>query len=780
MNLLCLFLFLFVTTSLNAQQLSAFYLIPNIDTTLLSQEQRTKLNALLQNYHAAQHDTQRIQILNKLCFTVISRNYPFAKDYLEFVENYLKNAAQDPQLTTFAQKAQAKLWRYKGIFYRKKGQDSLSRVYFQKSIALSKQLNDKKNLAAALSSLGILYADRGDYRKALDCFFQSLKYKEALRDSEGVAKTLNNIGLIYASQQEYDKALEYYFKSLAIKKRLGDQWGIARTLNNIGIIYAEKGNHEKALEYYHQSLEIDKALNNEIGVAVSLHNIGNIYEEKGNYKKALEYLFESLRYYKKLGTEGAMAYPLNAVARVYLHLKQPAKALAYAQKAYKIAEKNGDIIPLRDAAQALSEAYEQLGNTEKALKWFKTYIFYRDSIQSESHQEELVRKELSYKYEKEKAIQAAKHKAELEKQKAIAAAQRKKQNIIIVSISLFALFILGFSAVLYRNLRIIRKQRDKIQKQNLVLQKQKETLRLLNEDLHQKNAEILVQSEELKRLNEQLKQQNEELDRKNKAITDSITYASRIQRALLQNSDEVRKALKHALFFSPCSIVSGDFYWVAQQNGLYYVAVADCTGHGVPGALLSILGMEFLNTLAQQGMDNPAAMLEQLRKHIISRLRESEKGTLHDGMDISLFITDYPQRYVIWSGANLPLCVISSHPITQQRLAPYKKMAVDNTTLFVIPPDKQPVGWLPKMSAFTAHTFTLQQGDRIFLFSDGYVDQFGGKKGKRLGYKRFYALLLQTHNVPVTQLQEHLATIFHRWKGTTEQIDDVTIMAIEF
>ncbi len=631
---------------------------------------------------------------------------------------------------------------------------------WEQSFSIAKHLGNKQLVAYIANNIAVIYKRRGDYAQALEYLFKSLKIEEELGNKKGMAAKLNNIGLIYVEQGMYDKALTYYLKALALHRELQNYSGVANVLSNIGSVYFYQKRYEEALSFYLKALETYKRIGNSLAVSERMHDIAVVYEVQGDYVQALNYYFKALRLIRKIAPKRAML-PLKGIGNVYFQLGYYQKALKYAWQSYRLAQETKDIQVLRDAAALLSKIYERIGNAAKAFHFYKIYIQMRDSIQNERHQRELIRKDLQYQYEKEKAIQEAKHKAELEKQKALAQAQRKRQNIIIASISAILLIVLVFSVVLYNRLQVIRQQRDTIIQQNAILEQQKEELRVLSEDLHRKNAAIMAQSQELRRLNEQLQKQNDELERKNKAITDSIAYASRIQRALLRKSDELRKTLPHCLIYLPCQQVSGDFYWIAKQQEYFYIAVADCTGHGVPGALISIMGMEYLNTLLEEGVHEPCLLLEQLRQHIIQTLSGSKGEYLQDGMDIALAKIDFHKKTIYWSAANSRL------------------YCIHNGQLDIFHGDKQPVGWYPKMQPFQQHTYQWKEKTFLCFFSDGFPDQFGGKNGRKLGYKRFQQLLLTMQKFPIQEWEYHLTQVFHRWRGKYAQIDDVTFLGIQ-
>ncbi len=290
--------------------------------------------------------------------------------------------------------------------------------------------------------------------------------------------------------------------------------------------------------------------------------------------------------------------------------------------------------------------------------------------------------------------------------------------------------------------------RLRIQKSNEILQQQQKALQI-------KNKEILLQKHAI--------------ENKNKEITDSINYAKRIQQAMLSLEDLKSKKLpEHYIFFQPRDIVSGDFYWEKLIGNHWFVCVADCTGHGVPGGFMSMLGMSLLNNIVVSENQSPADILNEARDTLLNYLHSE-----YDGMDISLCKINLSTNEMEWSGANNPLWVIKNTPPDSE---PFFDEILNGIE---IKPDKQPVGKHLLQKPFTNHHLTLEPGDEIILFSDGYADQFGGPKGKKFKYRNFKLLLNKIARLPIQKQQEIIQSTFFEWKQNYEQIDDVCVMGIK-
>ncbi len=315
----------------------------------------------------------------------------------------------------------------------------------------------------------------------------------------------------------------------------------------------------------------------------------------------------------------------------------------------------------------------------------------------------------------------------------------------------------GFMVVLIIILIVIRQYSIK-RKMNLLLAKQK--------------AQISLQRDEISKQHEIVVEQKQE-------ITDSINYAKKIQEAMLPAVSTLDRILEeHFILFRPKDIVSGDFFWATETNNWVIVTAADCTGHGVPGAFMSMLGISFLNEIVRKkDVTSAAEILNQLRASVIEALKQTgEQGTQKDGMDMSIIAINKDRKHAYWAGANNPLWIIRNENITKE----YEDV---NEIIEEVKPDKMPVAVYLKMDDFTNHEISLNAGDRLFLFTDGLPDQFGGPKGKKFKYKPFKRLLVQNSTLSMNEQGKELEKAFEEWinhKGEHyEQIDDITVVGLK-
>lgn len=612
-----------------------------------------------------------------------------------------------------------------GYIHKTKGNIPLALKYYHESLKIHLQIGDKTGIATSYNNIGFIYRSQGNVFLALEYFQRSLTIQEQLNDHEGMASLYNNIGIIYFDQMDFDNALKYYEKSLKNDKKVGYKKGIANTLSNIGLIYFKKGNNEKALSQYTESLKLKEELGDKQGIAISYNHIGELYESKDSLELARDYFEKSLTILEQQGDKKWIGFLLKDLSDLLLKLGEIKQAEIYAERSYKISQELGFPANISNAAQTLSKINKLKGNYREALEFFEQYSAMKDSLLNNDIIKNTKSQQLKYEFEKKQAIKDAEHQKDIE----LAGEKQHQQQMITYGILVVLLIVILLLAVIFNRLNITRKQKRVIEVQKLAVETAK------------------VQLEE-----------------KNKEITDSINYAKRIQDAILKPEDHESQHLpQHFILFKPKDIVSGDFYWAIEKDNHLYIAAGDCTGHGVPGALLTMLGNSFLNEInAIEELLTPAVILNQLRAKIIKELNQKgAEGENHDGMDISLIRLNLITLEMHWAGANNPLYIISDNQLKE------------------IKPDKQPVGFNFKMVDFTNHIFQMKKGEYISIFTDGFADQFGGPKGKKYKYNSLKNKLIEIYNLPLNQQKQILAIEFEQWKGSLQQVDDICVIGLK-
>ncbi|NQX99204.1 MAG: tetratricopeptide repeat protein, partial [Flavobacteriales bacterium] len=527
------------------------------------------------------------------------------------------------------------------------------------------------------------------------------------------AMMLNRIGTIYTSQDNIEKGFEYYQQSLSIYQKLNEHQQISNPLNNLGSYYKDKEDYPTALNYYEQSLLIDIKNKNQQGIATVQSNIGGIYVVQEKYSQALIVFIKGLKISEELGDKNLIALLLNNIGQIYYLQGDYKSAYFNVSSALKIAKEANYLGRINASSFLLSQIYNDQKDPENALKMYKIYTYTKDSMTNKSIKIDAIKQQSKYEYEKQKAVDDA-----------INDKQKQKQEIITYAIGFGLTLVLIFLIFVFNRLQVTRKQK------------------IIIEGAHK------------------------ELSEKNKEILDSITYAKRIQNAILPTDNLVKELLKDSfVLYKPKDIVAGDFYWVKTlPTGEIIFSVADCTGHGVPGAMVSMVCNNALNrSIKEYGLTNLGEILDKTREIVIEEFSlegdvENKEDYVKDGMDIAL--CSLQGDTLQYAGANNPLWIVREGEV------------------IITKANKQPIGSFRSSEPFIVHTIELQKEDVIYIFSDGYADQFGGEKGKKFMAKAFRKLLISIQEKTMSEQQKILNDSFESWRGSLEQVDDVCIIGV--
>ncbi|RLD77767.1 MAG: hypothetical protein DRJ10_11380 [Bacteroidetes bacterium] len=651
---------------------------------------------------------------------------------------------------------QSKAFDQKGKLYRYDSKISQSIEFHLEALKIANNIPSDYLIMIISNHIGIAYRRIDDNFQALKYHITALEVAQKLNNLQNIAVALNSIGLIYTQKKRYDKALEYYTSALDVEKMRKNHIGIAINYNTIAWVYELKGNYDKAFKYYNLSLNENISHDNNRGIAICNIDIGKLYSEIGNYNLALSHYQKALKLNEKLNDKRNMATLYIYLAEIYYNLKNYNKSLKNINSGIKIAKESKSKHLLMNAYRQSSLTYEQLGMQSKAYQSLKQYSSYKDSIFDEESSDQLIKMQTIFetkKKEKENEI--------LKRDKIINEKEIQKKTLInyaFLAGILFFIFLTGF----------IFLSRQKLKNAH-------NDLKILHEDLGLKKEEIQTQAEFLADANKEISLNQKELERRNRDITDSIFYAKKIQNAILpQNNVLSSKIPKNFIFFKAKDIVSGDFYWYKYidngiNEGKLVIAVADSTGHGVPGAFMSMLGTAFLNeTISKLGYSSKikaSDILEELRILIKGALKQTgKKDEAKDGMDMALCIIDIKDNSLQYSGAYNPLYIIRN---TKQ------------TELTQIYADKQPLSIHWKEKPFTNHSLKLNAGDKLYMFSDGYMDQLGGPDNRKFMVKAFKNLILKIHKNPMAKQKQLLSNTLNEWQGEENQLDDILIVGLE-
>ena len=697
----------------------------------LHESDQLLIDSCLNIYHNVDDDTLKINAIARICEKMMHEDWhKFQYFQQNLIEQTLQKNLTD-KVKTRITNSHASCLNNLGYINIVKGNTLDGLNYYERALKIQKELGDFKGEAVSYNNIGLVYYNQGDIPKSLDYFHASLKIKRKTGDKKGIANSYINIGGIYRNQGEIDLALDYYQKAHQFLEELGNKNGVAGCLNHIGFIYETRGDISLALEYYKKSLSIVHKVGNKASIAISYGNIGNIYKMRNEIPLARKNLTKSLNIREELGDKPGVVMSLVKLGQLDLTEKSYGNAEAKGSRALELSKSIGYPKHVKLSAMLLSQVYEEKGNGIEALKMFKLSTLMNDSIINQNTQKASIKQQAKFDYEKQKV----KDDAEYEKVIALEKEEKAKQKIIIYATIAVLVLVAFFLFFVVNRLQITRKQKR-------IIETQKEVVEEARYELEEKNQEI----------------------------TDSIIYAKRIQDAILPASTVVKELLPNSfVFYQPKDIVAGDFYWVESKNEFVLFAAADCTGHGVPGAMVSVVCHTALNRVIRDyDLLDPGKILDKTREIIIEQLNKSTStkeysmSNMNDGMDIALCVLNTKTNEVSFSGAHNPLWILRN----------------EGDEIEEIKATKQAIGNVENPIDFETHQVQLNKGDTIYIFSDGFADQFGGSKGKKLKYKPFKKLLIDMNTEDMEAQLDSIDKSFAKWRGTLEQVDDVCLIGV--
>ncbi len=672
--------------------------------------------------------------------------------------------------------------------------------YIDQSIKLSEKIKDYKYLAIAYRFKGIVYYLNSEYIKAYIWYLDGIEVSEKYGIVLQSAKTTRNIGTIFHRLRYTEKALIYFEKSLEMREQIGDSIGVASLLGVIGVsyfqldslskatecynkafylykklkltkrendvcswtgnIYMKNQQYDSAFHYYNKCLNYSIILNDSIDQSSVYRKLGDIQLELEQYDSAFVYFQRSLKIIDKTNKHILRASILKSLGVYYYKINKPEVAQTYLIRSLSISDSIGKTNLSMELYEFLAEIYANNNKNDSAYYYKALQMQYSDSL----HKKEIKRKDINSEFVKElEQLQTARlHKAELQHQKTF-------RNYLTVG---FVLMII----IVFTVLRSFLQKR----KANRILFVQKTQIENTNEELNQTNEELSTMLEIVN--NQKIKIQKAHLH-----ITDSINYAYRIQEAVLPLNILDKVFPNHFILFKPRDIVSGDFYWMKDFGQHVVVAAADCTGHGVPGAFMSMLGTAFLNEIVtRRNAKMPGQILNELRDKVKTSLKQNgADNKSQDGMDIAIYDINRETNTLHFAGANNPVFIIRNKKEKEiEELGGFnsKKLKInenDTQILYDIKGNHQPVSIYIKEKPFETISIPLQSGDCLYTFSDGYIDQFGGSKGQKFMTKAFKQLLLEISDKPMSEQKDILNETIINWAGKEyEQVDDILVVGV--
>jgi len=674
----------------------------------------------------------------------------------------------------------AALFHTNGTLFYYQSQFDSALLYFEKALKIRTEIKDDKGILKSTSNIGSIYYMLGDHKKALIYYEIGLKKEAALNYPEGEYISINNLGYIYSALKIHNKALHYFRKAERIYSKKNGTEQLLYTYDGLSNVCKDLGKLDSALYYAFKSKQIAESLNDISSAGYSCMNIAIFYIDLKKYDLAKLYLDSSLIKTAPFNDKRLQLAAYGNLAAIELRQNRPDSALKYMDKIIPLQKELNVKSNRAELAEIFAKYYFEKKNYELAYKYLDQQNSFKDSLYNSeitSHINEMQTKYETEKKEKENQLLQIENSS-----------YRSTRNYLLL---ILAIAITGIIAGTFAYRKI-------------------------------KYAKLAIEQK-----NEQLETQKSIIEEKHKEITDSINYAERIQRSFMATKELLDENLNHVtssavekstngldsarpdssyfVFFQPKDVVSGDFYWAAKLVSLsevegktekFLLATADSTGHGVPGAIMSLLNISSLEKSIENETE-PAAILNSTRKIIIDRLKKdgSEHGG-KDGMDCSLIAFDFKNNKMTYAAANNSIYLVravtsSSKPelayreVTSESSSRYSSQRgseltrTDSYELIELNPDKMPVGKHDKDSiSFTQHTIDLQKGDVIYTLTDGMPDQFGGPRGKKFMYKPLKELLISISQLPMHEQKEKISKALSDWMGDNEQVDDVCVIGI--
>ncbi|MDD2197719.1 MAG: tetratricopeptide repeat protein [Bacteroidales bacterium] len=764
-------------------------------TSLVSIGHETKSDSLWSEFREAKSDSVRAFALANVAKETITSNPDSAIVLFGKADSIVESIS--PVSADFTLKY-ATLLRGAGLHFREISEYSKSIEMYRKALDIYSSIDNVLGISQCNLNLGNAFFSMGSFDSALKYYYKALEHFNSSNNNIGIADCYNNIGSVLKEMESYDKAMEYHTLSRDIYEELlakpegnsveAIKGGLAYSYNNIGIIHWYKDSYEQALKNYKKSLELKQALNDLNGVAQAYNNIAILYASQDRFENGIEYFQKGLDVYLNTGNRIGQASVHGNLASLSLIMSKSAvsdseakqymnKALTNAQQAFEIAKSISSAAYIGESAGYLKEIYEELGNTSKALEFADELLVVRSEIFSNEKANALAQMTTRYEVEKNQLQLESMKKEKIYYKKTIVT----QKVVIFMSVGIIVMLIV-FLIVLLMYFKQKRRANQVLAERNNEVLQQKEEISAQLDELEDKQGKLKASKKEIENLYHIAIEQKETLEKQKVKIDDSIRYAYFIQSAILPDLDvafvnQSWGTQSYFVMFRPKDVVSGDFYWATRINDWLIVSVVDCTGHGVPGALMSMLGISYLNEIVQSSdVTKPSKILSKLRSYIIGALKQKDEWeSQRDGMDMSIVSLNIKTKQCFWAGANSPLWIVRAD---QLKGKPHAIPEVE-----VIKPNPFPVAVHVFMGEFTNHEVMLNSGDKLYMFSDGFPDQFGGPKGKKYNmYKAFKKLIAQTSILPMKEQGRALEETFDNWidcDGVNyEQIDDVTVLGI--
>jgi serine phosphatase RsbU (regulator of sigma subunit) len=649
-------------------------------------------------------------------------NYEASLDYFNDALNYCTIGHDSIGMVAVCQNMAAS--------YEQTAQTNKALECFHRARVISHNIGDKESEGNILYSLSQLYKTNSKPNAEKATLLELIALELDQNNQVELAASYNNLAINLTSQFKLDSSEQYIMKGIAIAEKQNQQKTLGNLYNNLGNINFQKDNFESSVENYQKAVSIQSAAGNNREKSLTFYNLANAFVKTNNLDSARVYYDMSVELAKEANYHEVLYSDYLGLSRLYA--SEECKPPMDYYKMYTALRFSIDETDELKQMAAYTEKYvAKVQNENESLMYEvaelnkasdRKMVVINTLKENIRKQEVLTKLVLSEQENKniilEQDLEIVTH------EKAVADEESAKKSILLVGVALVGLLAIALMFMAFRNSKKSKKAKD----------------------------EIAGQKDEIEK-------QHQSLEEQHKEIKDSITYAQRLQTAMLPPVTLFNEILpENFLLYKPKDIVSGDFYWLEQKHGVTLFAAADCTGHGVPGAMVSVICNNALNRCVREyNLNDPGKILDKTREIVIQEFEKSNEE-VKDGMDISL--CGIMNQTLHWAGANNPLWIVRSGELIEQKA------------------DKQPVGKQENSKPFTSHKIYLEKGDMIYVFSDGFADQFGGPKGKKFMSSKFKKLVISFENETMSKQKEILNKTFEDWRSDQEQLDDVCVIGV--
>lgn len=705
-----------------------FYLVDSIEKTATNKNDFIIIDGNLKLYHTSSSDTLKLKLLDEIIETC--NDETIWSKYNRYMYKMSNELAQKEKTTSLKNEYLS----YKSLAinnfgfyiqnYTNKPNEALK--FYYEAAEIQEIINDKNALISSYNNIGNFLYNSGKILEAIDIFQKTIKLHGSFKNNTDLTPVLNNLGDIYLFLGDTAKAYFYIKRALASAMQSGDKRIIAQELQNLGILEKDKGRVDYSIKCLKKALAIREEIGDINGVCKSKCTLAVLCMMDSNYTLAKQYLDDVKKLIINVDNLTVKELYHSSMFQLYISLNDTKNAIIEIETALKLSQENGAMQEEVKNASILISLYRKQNEPEKELKLFRHMSDLSKKLNNADMRRNALRKDYEFEYAKKEQDYKIEQAIKDEKVRS----EKRKQKFVTFGISFILLLTLIFSFFILKAFKISKHK-------NIIISHQKQ----------------------------EVEAQKHLVEEKQKEIVDSINYAKRIQNALLADKEVMAKNLKsHFILFKPKDIISGDFYWTSavktEKADLFFIAVCDSTGHGVPGAFMSLLNTNFLNeAINEKNIYEPHKVFNYVRKRLIHSISKEDQK---DGFDGILFCIDRLTNTISYAAANnAPILINLKQEIIKLDF------------------DKMPVGKGERESEFNLYNIDYKKADRLYLYTDGFADQFGGPKGKKFKYKPLNDLLVTLSSVPLDEQSEILSSKFQEWKGDLEQVDDICIVGFE-